>query len=169
MASKPLPSYELLHSLLRYDEHSGNLHWKQRVNQGVHAGDIAGRPNKCQRYLRVKIDGVAYVAHRLIWKMQTGADPIDVIDHIDCNPFNNRWLNLREADAFLNMRNRPIQKNNTSGVKGVKWVKSDKRWSAYITSGEGQKYLGYFSCLGQAAKVVKEARAQLHGEFARAR
>lgn len=162
-----LPCAQQLNSLLSYDEDAGALRWRVRVNQGVRAGDIAGKLHKGHRYLRVKIKGQEYAVHRLVWKMKTGAEPPDVIDHIDCNPLNNRWSNLRAATSFLNMRNRKMQKNNTSGIKGVHWNKADERWKASITVDGKQIYLGYFQKKDDAAAAVNAVRPLLHGDFAR--
>jgi hypothetical protein len=163
-----LPCATKLRLLLSYDEETGILRWRSRVNQGVHAGDIAaGRINKGHRYLRIKIKGQQYGAHRLIWKIKTGNEPPDCIDHIDGHPFNNRWQNLREASISLNGCNRKMQKNNSSGTKGVTWNKADKRWKAVICIDRKPIYLGYFKDKEAAIVAVNAARPQFHGEFAR--
>jgi hypothetical protein len=55
----------------------------------------------------------------LIWKMMTGEDPPQQIDHRDCDPSNNRWLNLRKATFGQNAANRPALRRSISGIKGV--------------------------------------------------
>ena len=56
---------ERLKELLQYDELTGVFTWA--VFKGrVTPGDIAGTPHT-QGYLQLKIDGVRYFAHRLVW------------------------------------------------------------------------------------------------------
>lgn len=41
------------------------------------------------------------------------------IDHINRDPLDNRRCNLRAVPHHVNLANRPKQKNNTTGFKGV--------------------------------------------------
>jgi hypothetical protein len=169
MMAKILPCATRLRALLSYDEDTGELRWRCRVNQGVRAGDLVSRRlHKGHRYLRVKIDGQEYGAHRVIWKIKTGNEPPAVLDHIDCNALNNRWQNLREASPSLSNCNRKLQKNNSSGIKGVTWNKADERWKASISVESKLIYLGYFKNKVDAVDAIDAARPQLHGQFARA-
>jgi len=169
MSAKILPCATKLRLLLSYDEDTGELRWRCRVNQGVRAGDVAaGRISKGHRYLRVKISGQEYGAHRVIWKIKTGNEPAASLDHIDCNPLNNRWQNLRASSPSLNNCNRKLQKNNSSGTKGVTWNKADERWKATISVESRRTYLGYFKSKADAVAAIDAARPQFHGQFARA-
>jgi hypothetical protein len=49
-------------------------------------------------------------------------------DHINRNGLDNRSINLHETTYELNMRNRSLHKNNTSGINGVSYHNSDKKW-----------------------------------------
>jgi hypothetical protein len=88
----------------------------------------------------------------------TGQDPVNkLIDHIDGNPYNNRFNNLRLATRHQNGCNQKKHSNNTSGFKGVCWHKVIKKWQAYITV-EGQRVgLGYFGTKEEAYAVYCEA------------
>lgn len=104
----------------------------------------------------VKIGDIKYklLVHRIIWAMHYGTWP-EFIDHIDRNPQNNHIENLREADKRLNSINRGLQKNNTSGVRGIH--KYGPYWQAYITNHNKRVYLGNFKCVAKAIKARLEA------------
>lgn len=52
--------------------------------------------------------------------------------------------NCRWATHFEQRINTRIQYNNTSGVKGVNWSKSNKKWLARIFKNKKMIYLGHF-------------------------
>jgi hypothetical protein len=68
------------------------------------------------------------------------------------SPDNCVW-----ADKFVQARNKRIFKNNKTGVKGVCWQKSNKKYAAYIWIDGKQKYLGSFNAMNKAAIARKEA------------
>ena len=119
---------------------------------------VDGRNNRGYRW--DKLFGHMFLAHRLIWFYMTGEHPNGEIDHIDGDRLNNRWDNLRHVDAFENARNQGERKDNTSGCRGVSYVKSgrgSKRWLARI-SHKGTRYiLGRFNTFEEAVKVRKKA------------
>lgn len=166
---KTLPGKEELDRLFSYDPETGALSWKVQINRAWHArpGTAAGTTTM-RGYLQVGISGVYYLVHRIIWKMMTGEDPTDQIDHVDGDRKNNKWANLRAADASQNMSNRKVGRNNNSGIKGVCWDRYHKAWVAYIGIGGEQKRLGRFKSIEEAAAARQEASARSHGEFARA-
>lgn len=125
-------------------------------------GDLVGTVG-AKGYLVVGIDRVYYLAHRIIWKMMTGEEPADQIDHEDTDRLNNRWVNLREADNGKNRYNTKISKNNTSGVKGVSWDKSHKAWAATIN----RRRIGRFKDKQEAIAARLKSAEELHGQFMR--
>ena len=114
---------------------------------------------------RPKGKGVAFL-HRLILARIIGRPlaPGEITDHIDGNKLNNRRANLRLATFAENTRNRALNKNNTSGYKGVK--KSGDRWMARIKFNKQQIYLGTFDTPKEAHAAYCEAARKYHGEFA---
>lgn len=109
---------ERLKELLHYDPETGVFTW--RVNKGPFlAGDVAGRSVAKKKYPRVGIDGERYIASRLAWLYVTGEWPKNVIDHIDRDPLNTRFANLRDTTQSKNMFNRGKNGNNTTGYQGV--------------------------------------------------
>ena len=96
--------------------------------------------------------------HRIINKTPSTL----ITDHINKNKLDNRKINLRDADMRLNSINRLIQKNNTSGYKGLSWNKDVKKWETYIWS-YGKKFLlGYFKDKNLAIKKRKKAEIIYH-------
>ena len=99
--------------------------------------------------------GIQYAAHRIIWRMRTGKDPAPLtIDHIDRNPFNNKWSNLRIADAFVQSGNREWKA--TKGHKGVAFHKATQKWQARVNGKEGRIYLGVYKTKEEAIAVLKQ-------------
>lgn len=115
-------------SLLHYCPESGILTWINPPSPSpVKVGDVAGRTHRTG-YVRLKLQGVEFAAHRIAWFMQIGEWPEADIDHIDGNRSNNAWANLRAATRQENSRNR-------HGTKGVMYDVSNKAWLAYIDIG----------------------------------
>jgi len=167
---RQLPPVDELRRLFSYDPETGVVVRRVRPHPQAKRsppGAVATIRNQ-NGYLFINIDGRGYYAHRIIWKMQTGTEPEDQIDHINGTKTDNRWANLREADNSRNIQNSGLRRDNASGVKGVCWVKSHKAWAAYITVNKKQMRLGRFKSISDAAAARAKAAEALHGEFARA-
>lgn len=161
-----LPSLDRLNEILFYDEEDGELYLK--IDRGPRkAGMLAGGINKAG-YISIAIDGKRYLAHRVIWKMKTGKDPVLDIDHEDTDSINNRFSNLREASVAQNRHNSTISRRNSSGVKGVYFDNDLKKWRASVMLDRVVHRIGNFKDLYDAKAAVLAARERLHGEFARA-
>jgi len=102
--------------------------------------------------------------HRLILNIE---DPHMVVDHINGNPLDNRKENLRLSDKSTNGMNRPKNKNNSTGYKGVVWYPVSKTYSAELMV-KGVRYRKHgFKTAKEAAKKYNELAIEHHGEFAR--
>lgn len=168
---KPLPEKSYLWSILDYDETTGALIWKTRplASFGTNKTGLAwnakhgGRPAfvalGANRYLYGSIWGVKFLAHRIIFKMMVGRDPVGV-DHIDGNTQNNRWRNLREASQSTNCRNSAMPRSNTSGHVGVYFIGSRNKWVAAVKIGGKFKNLGYFDDYEDAVAARRSANRQ---------
>src|SRR5690349_19716968 len=103
----PLPSADLLRSLFSYDPGTGTLFWKKLPSRSKRC--LLGRPVGTMGsggYLSVKIGKVSYRVHRVVWKMMTGVDPVEILDHKNGRKTDNRFENLRPATSAQNGQNR---------------------------------------------------------------
>lgn len=158
---------ERARELFEYDPKTGILKNRfKRNNNGADAGAVAGY-QKANGYWEIGIDKKYYSVHRIIWLYMTGEMPKHHIDHIDMNPSNNKWENLREATRSQNGANRRAYKNNLSGFKGVS--KIGNRWYAEIQKNGIRYNLGRFDSPEQAHAAYCKAASKLHGEYARAK
>jgi hypothetical protein len=165
LKEKPLPSQEELRSLFDYQGRTGKLFWKKRPRWRFESdhrfrswnGQYAGREaftTLCNGHLRGIYNGQHIYAHRIIWKLKTGEEPPE-IDHINGNPADNRWENLRAANRAINSRNAPRRKDNSSGVTGVS-ARGD-RWIAQIMVRGQVRHLGVYATKEVAAAARKAA------------
>lgn len=156
-------AYDRAVEVFTYDAETGSLWWKttnsNRAKAGTEAGSIDGKG-----YRRVRVDGVTYRYHRVIWLMHTGVWPELDIDHINRNLLDNRISNLRLATKSQNQVNRPGW--SKSGMpKGV--YRHGKRFVAQAWKGGRKHHLGTYDTPEQAhAAYLRFARATF-GEFAR--
>lgn len=153
---------EIVNSLFEYKD--GWLFWKTDKGRAK-AGTIAGCHAQ-KGYWIVRLNNKNYYYHRVIYLMHTGTLP-EMIDHIDGNPSNNKIENLRPANFASNGWNQKTQSNNKSGVKGVCWNKKQQKWIANCMANGKNNYLGCFSDLKEATKVVEEFRISCHKQYAR--
>lgn len=102
--------------------------------------------------------------HRVI----TNAPDDVLIDHRSGQGLDNRKENLRFATHAQNMRNRRIDKRNTTGVTGVYWNKRKSKWQSLIMINGKRKGLGYFRTFDEAVAARKTSENEHYGEFARA-
>jgi len=128
---KPKLTQERARELFDYRE-DGCLVWKVSNSNIVRVGGAVGRTPDTNGHLHVRVGGVPYLVHRVIWLWHYGYFPEHGLDHIDRDPSNNRIGNLREATQVCNSRNTGNFSHNTSGVKGVWWHRQISKWVAEI-------------------------------------
>lgn len=139
--------------LFLYDPTTGVLRWALKPGNPVIS------------HPRVRIGRKVYMVHRVIWKLHHGEDPLHlrvVPKNGDCQ--DNRADNLRLATRSEIVKRSP---RNTSGVKGVSWIKSTQKWQASITHNKVIIGLGSHENLEDAKAIVMEYREKLHKAFAR--
>ena len=179
MAPGTLPSQDYLQQCFDYDPETGVLRWKKRPREhfttvanfvrwqtyrgGTEAGVIRGDSG----YHQINMGGKSVMAHRIIWKMVTGEEPIS-IDHRNLIKSDNRWTNLRPATLSENSQNRTAaQRIRVSGtLKGAYWNKKEGIWKATIMVNGNRIYLGRFATEAEAHARYCEEASRVHGEFA---
>lgn len=154
-----------LKQALFYNSSTGYFSWRISPSDKCHCGMIAGTINHLGRRM-IGYKGSLYQASQLAWLYMTGEWPDLLIDHKDHNKSNDQWENLRLATVQQNGFNRGKQKNNTSGYKGVSYLKGRKRWEAKIMVSGKTFHLGKYLTAVEAARAYQQAALALHGEFA---
>ena len=178
--ARPLP-IDIIRESLEIDETvPSGLRWKVRPRHHFVTGivcetwnarfakDSAGARKGNSIYWLIGIGGVMYRAHRVIYLLAYGIDPLDKhIDHIRADlPLPNIASNLRLATNAENMRNQRKRTDNTSNVTGICWNKHRQKWQAQIKVHGKQTHLGHFTEFADAVAARKAAEAKHFGEFA---
>lgn len=153
-----------LKKVLNYNPETGKWTWK-KTGHRISKNMVAGTPNSNRGYIRIAVNDQRYLSSRLAWLYMTGSWPKHYIDHIDRDPWNDKWSNLREANTSENRYNAKMPKTNTSGVKGVSWNKIAQKWWARIGCDGKSINLGFFTSLAEAAKARQDAEIKYHKEF----
>ena len=169
MKTRKLPSKEELDRTFKYDLKTGELVWRVRPVTMFTVGKSEKRPRSAEHACNqwnsrwagksastIKPDGYCYIhlnyrtelAHRLIWKIMTGVDPVE-IDHIDGDRSNNKWVNLRDGTRSDNQRNTALRRDNKSRTVGVSFSKRQQKWIASI-------WLGSFDSQEEAITIRKK-------------
>jgi len=183
MASKALPSPEVLRQLLRYEPDTGNLFWLPRGPEWFNPDGFWSQTTASRRfnakyanreaftalshgYKCGRIFDRMHLAHRVIFAMMTSEWPTDDVDHRDLKRSNNRWENLRPATGLENRINKAVRADSKLGIKGVQ-ERAGGRFVARITLGGTCIRLGRFGCPTAARFAYVRASKQYHGDFGR--
>lgn len=116
------------------------------------------------RACKTKIENKTVSMHRLILNLR---DPKIIVDHKNGNPLDNTRQNLRICNQSQNIANSRLNKRNTSGYKGVTYMKSRRKWIAQIKVNYKNIFLGYFDDPYSAHIKYIEAAKFYFNEFAR--
>lgn len=150
---------ERLRELLHYDPATGKFTTKAS-RRGARAGEV-GCDNG-HGYIRITIDSVQYVAHRLAWLYVHGEWSSEILDHRNGFRSDNRIENIRECNDALNQQNRRTKaSHNSVGALGVH-RHFDGRYRAKITVNKKQIHLGVFDTAELAHDAYIKAKHELH-------
>lgn len=150
---------EDLRRCLCYNPHTGVFTWAARVSRKVNIGAVAG--SSLKGYIRVRAGRRAVYAHRLAFLFMSGEMPAGEVDHINGNPADNRWENLRLVTHVENFKNLGVPKTNTTGIMGVYWNRERRKWSAEIWVDRKKKKLAYTADFFEACCARRSAELRL--------
>lgn len=131
-------------------------------------GRIADRPwwrarKSHTTYVVSRAGGVELRLHRVLMN----ALFVQLVDHRDGNGLNNAFENLRVATPAQNSQNRSPNRRSVTGLKGVSFSKSQKKFHAQIRHDRKKIHLGSFAAIEDAARAYDAKALELFGEFAR--
>jgi len=115
-------------------------------------------------YFRVSVNKSKYWVHRVVYEMFYGSIKTDMeIDHLDGNKSNNKISNLVLKTREGNQRNRPLRKDNVSGVNGVYKAVTQENHSYWVVIWyeNGIPFKKHFS----VTKLGEESALQCAKEF----
>lgn len=88
------------------------------------------------------LESKSILAHRYSYELHVGTIPKGLhIDHICREPCCVNPNHLRVATNKQNMENLGVNRNNTSGHRGVTWSKTIKRWVANVKHNGNHPYV----------------------------
>lgn len=145
-----------LRERLVYEPDTGEWTWLSSP-RGGQAGKPAGWID-AYGYRRIKIDGQTYIASRLAFLYVNGQWPQDEVDHINRDPGDDRWENLREANRSLNTLNRVYI--GQSGQPGVYKHSQNERWVAQYKN----VYIGSYKTVEEAVAAREAFMLSIEGE-----
>ena len=87
----------------------------------------------------------------------TGSFPVNHVDHINGDRYDNRWCNLRDCTANENQQNRFVSRPGLTGVD-----KQHNRYRATIMANRVVYRLGSFDTAEQAHAAYMKAKQVLH-------
>ena len=155
-----------INELLSYDPATGLFTWKvQRRGRGK-IGTVAGTPHP-KGYVRISIDHVDYLAHRLAWISVNGeiADDL-VIDHKNGNRADNRLDNLRVVTGHQNANNQQARlAGEQRAMLGASFHKPSGKWISRVKVNGKDKYLGLFDTPEQANEAYLAAKRKVANDL----
>ena len=121
---------------------------------------------KSQLYYTVVFQEKRVKVHRLVAEaFIDNPDNKPLVDHIDGIKTNNRVENLRFATVLENNSNRCINKNNTTGVKGICLRKDTNKYRVLIQYNKVKINVGQYDTLEEAKKARILKANDLFGEY----
>lgn len=158
-----LISQNELKKFLYYNPETGIFKWIAKSSRGTKIGAVAGCYS--EGYNLIQFKGKLLQAANLAWIYVNGVVPEGYeVDHIDKNPSNNSWNNLRIGTHRENSFNR----NNSRTLKRKlpKWVyPSGNKFRARVNLNGKLINLGVFEEVEDAYRCAYEYAKKLHGDF----
>jgi len=149
---------EILKKNLKYDPDTGKWTWIAH-RCGVTLGMNAGWVHTKRGRIKVEINGRGYYSSILAWFYMTGEWPALEVDHINRDPGDDRWVNLRLITHSNNCVNKDYltysrRKHNLP--RGVSKGK-DGKFRSLIRINGVLRHLGVFNCPNEAYQAYLKA------------
>jgi hypothetical protein len=145
---------ELLKERYNYDPLTGLFTNRYTLSPKAVKGAVAGC-TESNGYRSLRIDGVQYRLHRLVWLYVHGKLPDGTIDHKNRIRDDNRLDNLRDVTHSTNSHNKE------HGKVGCKKARSG-RWIAVIKINNKQVYLGTYDTQEEAHQAYLAKKQTLN-------
>ena len=150
---KPTPTQQQLDKRLSYNSKTGVFTWLKGLG-GVKVGSEAGVIKDGYKY--IYLNGKSFAASRLAWVMEAGTDPFGYeIDHINNNPLDNSFINLRLATHSQNQHN--------SKAKGYYFRKG--KYEVRVKHNKQTHFIGKYNTKEEAVTAYRTAKDSLAKEF----
>lgn len=168
LAEDGLPDWN---KILDYDETTGKLFWKIKVNSKNKIGGSVESFDKINGYYRFRLGSKFYKCHRVIWYIMTGErlDKDHFIDHINHDRTDNRFINLRVVTPVENRKNTRLYRSNKGGIMGVYFVEGALKppyWRVHIGKDLVGKYDSFFeACCARKSAENRYEYHENHGEI----
>lgn len=101
--------------------------------------------------------------HQVLFSIRKGYE----LDHINLDTLDNRKCNVRFCTHQQNQINQPLQRNNTSGVSGVRYYKARSKFVARIKISQKDIHLGYYITFEEAVQARNVGMECMFGEYGR--
>lgn len=166
---------ELVRELLHYDPETGLFTWRPRPREAFSrnqdwirwnnrfAGKVTGSIYKSgDNYQSKKLFllGKPRSSAQIAWIYMLGNPAPEVVDHINRNATDDRWINLRASDRGKNMLNQSLKSDNTSGHAGVTFHRKTGKWWARCQLRGERKSLGLHETKEGAAFALERFRKE---------
>jgi len=147
---------------VHYDPKTGAFTWRATtVYQERRVGQEAGWLDT-HGHRVIEIEGIRYKAGRLAFLYMLGRWPEHEADHRNRKPFDNRWVNLRDATRLDNNVNR-VRCRKSDLPRGV-----DRNKAGFMARCRRDgivHHLGTFATPELASEAYQRFAKELHGEF----
>lgn len=146
-------------NLFSYNPDTGLFTRIKKTSSTARVGDVLSHLKA--GYICTSILGVTYRVHRLAFVYMNGEWPEFDVDHINGDPSDNRWANLRSATRTQNNQNQSEARSNSStGYLGVS--KSKNKFEARIVIDGKKRHIGNFSTAELAHAAYLEVKRKSH-------
>jgi len=131
--------------------------WLSPITWYLHDYPIS-KTTYARAYFSCRDKQTGIFAHQIIMAKRGIVVSTDkVIDHIDRDGMNNQLSNLRAVTRSVNLRNRDLFDNNTSGFTGVSFCKRRGRFYARVHDDRRAVFCGYHDT-AEAASGARDAK-----------